>query len=164
MNPVEGIFCKEHDNATYQNESGKAVTAPRDESAEPVQLLGQRCFHTVVNLCGHKDLAVFCRIPHLLHSEKSMPFPMTFVPRMTWLVGNVASLSKSSADELLWHTGSPVSVDSSTFSETASSSSPSAGTSAPVSSRTRSPTTISRLATFVVLPFLMTSTASSSLT
>ena len=93
------------------------------------------------------------------------PFPsMTFVPRMAWLEGKVASESCSSATTLFLQIGSPVKVDSSICNCTASSSSPSAGISLPVVSITISPTTMSRLGTICVWPSRITCTGSSSLT
>ena len=61
-------------------------------------------------------------------------------------------------------TGSPVRVDSLTWRETASSSSPSAGISTPVFNTRISPTTTSFLGISVTCPSRMTCTRSSSLT
>ena len=65
---------------------------------------------------------------------------------------------------LLDVTGSPVNVDSFTDRERASASSPSAGISSPVSSKTRSPQTISLFGISVITPSLITFTGVSSLT
>ena len=98
-------------------------------------------------------------------STRRLPLPsITFVPRSTRLEGNVASASKSSVWVVLEQMGSPVSVLSSTFKLLAESSVPSAGTSSPVSSRTKSPTTISRRGTEWLCPLRTTRTGMSSLT
>ena len=90
---------------------------------------------------------------------------ITLDPRITWLVWNVASESNSSSITDLSASGSPVSVDSSTLNEVASSSSASAGISSPVLRMIISPTTISLRGTVVTLPsFRITCTGSSSLT
>ena len=94
-----------------------------------------------------------------------MPWPsITLVPFITWLDAKVASLSNRLSSVVLGHIGSPVSVDSSTLSCTASNSSPSAGTSSPVFSTTMSPTTMLRRGTSVVFDWRITSTGSSSFT
>ena len=89
---------------------------------------------------------------------------MTLVPFITTLDGNVASGSNSDGSIVLAHKGSPVSVDSSTCSEAASTNSPSAGTSSPVLRMTMSPTTTSRRGMLMVSPLRTTCTGSSSLT
>ena len=94
-----------------------------------------------------------------------IPCPsITFVPLIAWLDGKVASGSNSALSVVLWHIGSPVRVDSSMLSDTASSSSPSAGTSSPVFRITMSPTTTSFFAICMALPLRITCTGSSSFT
>ena len=88
----------------------------------------------------------------------------TVVPRIMRFVAYVASSSKESGLVLFEIIGSPVNVDSFTESETASSNSPSAGTSSPVSSTTMSPTTMSHFGNSMMFPSRIIFTGVSSLT
>ena len=98
-------------------------------------------------------------------NTRPMPCPsITLVPLITLSVGNVASLSESAGSTDLWHVGSPVSEDSSTFSDTDCSSWMSAGISSPVSMNTRSPTTTSLRCMVVGWPSRTTFTCCSSFT
>ena len=98
-------------------------------------------------------------------STRIVPCPSTtVVPRITRFEAYVASSSKSASTVVLLITGSPVRLDSFTCKEMASSSSPSAGISSPVSRITISPTTISLRGTSCTRPLRITFTNVSSLT
>ena len=94
-----------------------------------------------------------------------VPCPSTtVVPRKMRLEAYVASSSKSASTVVFVTTGSPVRFDSFTCREMASSNSPSAGTSSPVSSTTISPTTTSLRGISCTCPLRITFTKVSSFT
>ncbi len=94
-----------------------------------------------------------------------VPCPSTtVVPRKMRLEAYVASSSKSASTVVFVTTGSPVRFDSFTCREIASSNSPSAGTSSPVSSTTISPTTTSLRGISCTCPLRITFTKVSSFT
>ena len=50
---------KVHDHAAHNDEHGQDVADVGDQVAQTVELLVERCFHTVVDLCGLKHFAAF---------------------------------------------------------------------------------------------------------
>ena len=98
-------------------------------------------------------------------STRIVPWPSTtVVPRSTRLEAYVASSSKSASTVVLFITGSPVRFDSLTCKDMASSSSPSAGISSPVSRTIISPTTTSFRGISCTRPLRITFTKVSSFT
>ena len=96
-------------------------------------------------------------------STRMIPCPSVMVvPRITEFEGYVASSSKWASSVVLFTINSPVSVDSLTCKETASTSIPSAGTSSPVFRMTISPTTISLRGISFIFPLRITVTGVSS--
>ena len=96
-------------------------------------------------------------------STRIMPWPSTtVVPRMTVLLGYVASSSNNSSLTVLFTINSPVRLDSLICMEIASNKMPSAGTSSPVFNMTMSPTTMSLRGISCILPLRMTVTGVSS--
>ena len=119
---------------------------------------------TLLSICAAVNTLPFSVASPTAETRKTpLPF-ITFVPFITAFDGNVASLLKCASSTVLWHKGSPVSVDSSTSSDTDSKRRPSAGISSPHESITTSPTTTSLRAISTTLELRITFTGSSSFT